>query len=389
VLRRTAGNDITARLSLIPLLLFGILGFHLFFPAPGYAEETGTPEEPPVIQQQETPQDAGTSPEAAEQEMPQKDEAPPEPEAVTEEEVAPPGESRSRRLRQVPAEEAAEKIDEEILDLQQSGTQRKYELELSINPRVDDVLDEFFVRIPVRVKYGITANWEASVRAGTFVDNPTKGESRNGLASITLGTKYRFKETFRKYVSTAVAFSVLFPTGSNEDINDGYIRYRPSLIFSRAFQGKYLLEFTWSVGLDLLGSAQNDADPDLKDSLRLSMGAINRRSTLSPFLETSFVTDEIDSGTENSVFLTPGVRWDFGQDIRDRTYGIARSFSFGLRFGLFDADDDISLITRLKIDFPLKYRKKVFEGDEPEEEEPADGEDQEVSSVGFLSSYGR
>jgi hypothetical protein len=389
VLRRTAGNDITARLSLIPLLLFGILGFHLF-PAPGYAEETGTPEEPPVIQQQETPQDAGTSPEAAEQEMPQKDEAPPEPEAVTEEEVAPPGESRSRRLRQVPAEEAAEKIDEEILDLQQSGTQRKYELELSINPRVDDVLDEFFIRIPVRVKYGITANWEASVRAGTFVDNPTKGESRNGLASITLGTKYRFKETFRKYVSTAVAFSVLFPTGSNEDINDGYIRYRPSLIFSRAFQGKYLLEFTWSVGLDLLGSAQNDADPDLKDSLRLSMGVLNRRSTLSPFIETSFVTDEIDSGTENSVFLTPGVRWDFGQDIRDRTYGIARSFSFGLRFGLFDADDDISLITRLKIDFPLKYRKKVFDEDEPEDKnEPADGEGQDVSSVSFLSSYGR
>jgi hypothetical protein len=233
VLRRTAGNDITARLSLTPLLLFGLLSVHLF-PASGYAEEASTPGESPVIQQEETPQDAGTSPEAGEageQEMPQKDKVPPETEAVTEEEGAPPEESRSRRPRRVSAEEAAEKLDEEILDVQQSATQRKYELELSVNPRVDDVLDDFFIRIPVRVKYGITSNWETSVRFGTFVDNPTKGESRNGLSDITLGTKYRFKETLRKYVNTAVAFAVLFPTGSNEDINDGYIRYRPAIIF--------------------------------------------------------------------------------------------------------------------------------------------------------------
>jgi hypothetical protein len=284
----------------------------------------------------------------------------------------------------VSAEEAAEKLDEEILDVQQSATQRKYELELSVNPRVDDVLDDFFIRIPVRVKYGITSNWETSVRFGTFVDNPTKGESRNGLSDITLGTKYRFKETLRKYVNTAVAFAVLFPTGSNEDINDGYIRYRPAIIFSRVFEGKHRLDFTWSVALDLLGAAQNEADPDLNDSLAVSMGVINRRSTLSPFFETTFVTDEIDTGTDNSVFLTPGVRWDFSRDIKDRTYGIARSFRFGLRFGLFDADDDVTLITRLKIDFPLKYRRKVLEEDEPEERE-----EQDSSPVSFLSSYGR
>jgi hypothetical protein len=386
VLRRTAGNDITARLSLTPLLLFGLLSVHLF-PASGYAEEASTPGESPVIQQEETPQDAGTSPEAGEageQEMPQKDKVPPETEAVTEEEGAPPEESRSRRPRRVSAEEAAEKLDEEILDVQQSATQRKYELELSVNPRVDDVLDDFFIRIPVRVKYGITSNWETSVRFGTFVDNPTKGESRNGLSDITLGTKYRFKETLRKYVNTAVAFAVLFPTGSNEDINDGYIRYRPAIIFSRVFEGKHRLDFTWSVALDLLGAAQNEADPDLNDSLAVSMGVINRRSTLSPFFETTFVTDEIDTGTDNSVFLTPGVRWDFSRDIKDRTYGIARSFRFGLRFGLFDADDDVTLITRLKIDFPLKYRRKVLEEDEPEERE-----EQDSSPVSFLASYGR
>jgi hypothetical protein len=138
------------------------------------------------------------------------------------------------------------------------------------------------------------------------------------------------------------------------------------------------------LALDLLGAAQNEADPDLNDSLAVSMGVINRRSTLSPFFETTFVTDEIDTGTDNSVFLTPGVRWDFSRDIKDRTYGIARSFSLGLRFGLFDADDDVTLITRLKIDFPLKYRRKVLEEDEPEERE-----EQDSSPVSFLSSYGR
>jgi hypothetical protein len=392
VLKKNPSYDNAAGLSLIPILLLGLFSFHLF-PAPGYAEETATPEGAVTIQEQETPQDAGASLEAGEAKEPgepEEDEAPPEAEAGTEEEDAPPEERRSRRLRRVPAEEAEEELEEEILDVQQSGTQRKYELELSVNPRVEDALDEFFIRIPVRVKYGIWENWEVSVRFGTFLDNPTQGESRNGLSDITLGTKYRFQEKFRKYVNTAVAFAVLLPTGSNEDINDGYIRYRPSIIFSRVFEARYRLEFTWSVGLDLLGSAQNEADPDLRDSLALSMGIFNRRAAVSPFFETTFVTDEIDNGTDNSVFLTPGVRWDFGKDIKDRTYGIARSFSFGVRFGLFDADDDISLITRFKIDLPLKYRRKVREEDKPQEsEEPADGEKQQVSSVSFLSSYGR
>lgn len=250
---------------------------------------------------------------------------------------------------------------EELLETELADTQRKYELEVLIKPRLEDLLDEEYVRFPVRFKYGITANWESFLELNTFVDNFTRSGNRNGMSDVALGTKYRFKRRLKPYVDTAVSFSIRVPTGSNDDISGGYTHYAPQLIFTKTLVHFHGMRTSASLGFDIVaGPPAEEARPD--NSMSLAIGATYPRGRASYSMEAVYVTTETGGGTINALFLTPGFQWDIPRD-RNPLPGEWR-LGLGARFGLFDAEEDFVLLTRLKWDFNLKYKvdlEKVIE----------------------------
>jgi len=250
-------------------------------------------------------------------------------------------------------------IRQELIETELAGTQRKYELELTINPRLEDLLDEDYVRFPVRFKYGITSNWESFLLLNTFLDNVSRAGNRNGMSDVTVGTKYRWKRLLRPHLETATAFSIKVPTGHNEDISGGYMHYLPQIIFTRTLTSLAFTRLNASLGFDIVSGPPVDLAGRPDNSMIVSLGATYPSGTVNYSLEAIYITTEVGGGTDNSVFITPGFLWGVPKG-RNPLPGDWR-FGLGFRFGLADAEDDFTLITRLKWDFPLKYKVPLEE----------------------------
>lgn len=277
-----------------------------------------------------------------------------------------------------PEAQEEETMTQDLIDTEQSGTQRKYELEISLTPRLEDTVSEFFIRMPLRFKYGITSQWETSLALGFFVNNPTKEPSREGISDIIVGTKYRWKKLFGPSIHTATLFSVHIPTGHNDDINVGVYRYRPSIILGKTLKDWHEVELSGSVGVEIIGGTPEDGET-VDDSLNLSVSALYPSPPLGYFFEAIWVTTEISGGGENSFFLTPGLGWDLRQKTEHTRLRSFKSFRLGARFGLGDADDDITIVARLKWDFPLKVKMNM-ERELPEDDSAPPGEPGKAST---------
>lgn len=260
-----------------------------------------------------------------------------------------------------PAEKG--EVGEDIIETERAGTQRKYELEFSVSPRVEDAVDRDFVRMPLRIKYGISANWEASLTLGFFFENPFMQEETSGMSHIVVGTKYLWKKALKPHVRTATSFSVLVPAADNEEITDGYTHYQPRIIFTRTLTRMRRVELSASVGMDFLSGSSNSGE-EKENSLSLTSGALYPAPPLSYFFEAVWTTT--GSGGRNSFFLTPGLRWDIRPRTQNTVLKGAESLSIGARFGLDAADDEFTLVARFKYDFPLKVKfRKAPPGQRP------------------------
>lgn len=270
---------------------------------------------------------------------------------------AAPEDAGGATVDEIPGDEAD--VRQELIETELAGTQRKYELELTINPRLEDLLSKDYVRFPVRFKYGITSNWETFLLLNTFLDNISRADNRNGMSDVTVGTKYRWKRLLRPHVETATAFSIKIPTGSNDDISGGYIHYLPQIIFTKTLPSLDFTRLNASLGFDVVSGPPRDVEGRPDNSMIVSLGATYPSGSVNYSLETIYVTTEVGGGTVNSVFITPGFLWGVPKG-RNPLPGDWR-FGLGFRFGLADAEEDFALITRLKWDFPLKYKVPVDE----------------------------
>ena len=266
---------------------------------------------------------------------------------------------------------------EELLDMRLPTTKKMGDLEISLNPRLDDTALQDHIRVPVRFKYGLTPNLELSCRLNNFLNNPFRDEGSEGISIVSLGSKYRWQKYLKAYLDSATAFSVQIPTDDCVDIGDGYTHYQPQLIFSRPIRKWRPLHFSVSIGLDLLSNYperkiihEQDANGVVipcetpgYHSLGLTLGLLYPTPLYNSSLEFSWITTEIDGGTENAVFVTPGFLWPIPKRGHPGVPGNFR-LALGVRFGLHDTDDDFVIIARINWDLPLKKRKGEFKRSE-------------------------
>jgi len=288
--------------------------------------------------------------------------------------VSSPGSSEGQ---QPPAEQHIEdknkkksSLLEELLDMRLPTTQTMGDLEISLNPRLDDTALKDHIRMPLQFKYGLTPNLELSCQLNNFLDNPFRNYGSNGISIVSLESKYQWKKYLTAYLDSATAFSIRIPTDNYFDIGDGYTHYQPQLIFSKPIRKWRPLHFSVAIGLDILSNFPErrevlPEDPNVETlgyhSLGLILGLLYPTPLYNCSLELSWITTEIDGGTQNAIFVTPGFLWPIPKRGHPGVPGNFR-LALGVRFGLHDVEDDFVIIARIKWDLPLKKRKRSNQG---------------------------
>ncbi|MGA1864478.1 MAG: hypothetical protein ACMUHX_05400 [bacterium] len=269
--------------------------------------------------------------------------------------------------KQIEDKENVPSLENEDPDKKSPDKQIIDDIEISIKPKVDDTINSECIHPPLSVKYGVNPDWEFNFRLNTFLNNPLKGRSRNGVSDVIVGTKYHWKRLLKYDIDTITAFSVQIPAGSSEDVSDEYTHYRPELKFVKTVSEWKKVQLSTTIKMDILSGYSEEAETlnqdtlddslILDNSLTFTIGALLPVYPFNYIFEAEWISTEIDGGNQNIVYLTSGVFYD----VQEKKYPWIRGemqLGLGVRFGLHDTEDSFAFFVRLNWDLPFKMRLK-------------------------------
>lgn len=285
--------------------------------------------------------------------------------AETQKDESKPGLSASRDTSRQNRYESLEETPSE-LDLVE--TQNPKTLELSLNPQFEDAIERDVVRYRFRLKYGITENLAVRGEFVWFTGNPAKSDEwHTDVSNASLGIKYKFKKwPGFAGIRSAVGFNYEFPLGSPpQEIVDGYSRYRPYIAFSRFLESNPRIQTFLNTTLTFVGDTPFREKPGKKrpdHSLKITTGGIYYTSVMRYVCEVSYRTTAIDGGSDNEVFVTPGIVWNIPRESTSFLPG-SWQLSTGVEIPITNEDENYRVFAKLKWDLDL-FRKKVRFGEE-------------------------
>lgn len=243
---------------------------------------------------------------------------------------------------------------EEMIESELPETQFNYELDISITPSAGDVIGEDYIRSPIRIKYGLTDNWEISVEPKTYLHNFFRSEYGLKCTDIVYGTKYRFKRLFKDYFNTALSYRIVDPVYANPEISDGFHHYRPGIHFSKTLKDFHSIRLSSSIGVDLVRDPGMNDLVKPNDSVSVSLGAKLPSEKINYTLETIYITDKVDNGVSEVAYITPGMFLKLKDWYAD-VPGVW-SLGTGVRFGLIDDYGQVEFVIKLKLHLRLNYK---------------------------------
>ncbi len=255
-------------------------------------------------------------------------------------------------------------IREELLSIELPETERRYHIGITMSPKVADIFQEDYIRMPVKFRYGLTNNIELSVMPVTYIHNPRRKTAGMGVANMDVGFKYNFLRILKEHVSMAFAFNALYPVGSNPDLMDGYVHYKPKLIVSKTLDDFHFVEVVSSIGWDIIdGSTEplEEEDEDQRDITELSLGFKLPRDPYAWSMEFVYTTEKPDGGDQEGFTATPGWHWYVPRQ-RAQWFPGDITLSLGVSFGIMDAEP-IEYVTKVNASIPLKVKVNLKERD--------------------------
>ena len=247
---------------------------------------------------------------------------------------------------------------EELIESELPKTQYNYELDISLRPKAADILKEDFIRAPIRIKYGITDNWQASIEPLTYFDNFFKGHLGLYMTDVTLSTKYNLGTPLGGGVNMAFSFRTVLPVRYDTRISDGYYHYIPTLLFSKQLK-KIHLQSSMSVGVNIAQGSGPAFSIRPNDTLSTSVGLTYPSDRITYTTEVAYITDRTYGGSMEEAYLTPGLFLDVHDWFRN-VPGVW-TFGTGVRIGMLDAPEDLELILRLKLHIRFDYKFDIKE----------------------------
>ena len=268
----------------------------------------------------------------------------------------------------VPPPADTEPPPDRLFDTELPGTVGFRRLQLDLQPQWGDLVERDVFRVPAEVSWGFRPRAEARLGVAPFVDNPFRGEGSSGAGGLTLGSEFGFTTGAERRTDMSVGARIFQPVGSPPpSVSDGYARLTPFISFAqRRPHDDRLRVFTTAryafVEEPWLLEAPDRPRP--RATLSVDPGAYLQAERWRYSLELPVRTDLVDGGERTTILLEPGVSYrtapGFGRRamLRDRL-----EVGLSLRLGLRDADDDISVVGRIRVRLDTRRMLNRMRGD--------------------------
>lgn len=250
------------------------------------------------------------------------------------------------------------------------GTERKSSLRLIIHPHLGDLTKRDEIRTALGLRYGLTANWEATAETDAYFTHGAKKGGffeESGFASIHLGTKYRLGDPLRLGLDTSVGLDWSRPVGTPPPgVTDGLKHLSPFVTMSRQLRSRSGWRVFWGLSYDdvtptaVIGKLEEN---DLRDdSLGFSAGVLWERGPTTYTFESTYQTTHLTSDSDRYVVgVRPGVVWTIPPKYTFHAKG-KWLLGVGLRLTHGPDGNDVSLNAKLRVNFDFKRllgRKKA------------------------------
>ncbi|MFZ5494611.1 MAG: hypothetical protein ACOZE5_04660 [Verrucomicrobiota bacterium] len=241
-------------------------------------------------------------------------------------------------------------------------TEQKNSLRLILHPHLGDFRERDHLRTALGVRYGLTANWEATAEAETYFSHGLKRGaffSDYGFSGLHLGTKYQLDRRLLPAWDTAVGVDWSRPVSSPPpDVTDGLRHIAPFVTFSRQLEKHP----AWRVffGATYEDVAHTDIPGRLRknqldaDNIGATAGFLYTRGNTTYSLESAYSTEHLIVDVGKDVFtLRPGIVWVVPSRY---TFGARGKWLLGLSLRLSHGRDggDLGASAKLRVNFDFK-----------------------------------
>lgn len=203
--------------------------------------------------------------------------------------------------------------------------------------------------VPIALEYGLTDQWQVEAEWNALVQHRLENRSvAHGIGDLELGTQYSFMNVGGSLFHVAPRFSLGIPIADvNRGLTEGFLEYQPAMILARDFPQLHHSQFFAEVGMDFVQRVNRPSNPDNVEPAAhvFNLGA----GFFTPFAHGALTMEFNWSnnrwnhhGTENDLYLTPGVIWK-------PVCGI--ELGVGIPVGLNNASDHYDVIVHAIYEF--------------------------------------
>ncbi len=192
--------------------------------------------------------------------------------------------------------------------------------DLDIKPKFKDIVDEPYIRLPMRIRYGFSDTLEGSIGYTPYVANPFQSSTASSLGIVEFGFKKRIENFFDDTWDMAVGTKLLLPIDdipffaeSPRVSRENFTRIQPYTVVSKRLSE----DERWRVFLNVSYDWIDRYFADTRDHLvkPKSLFLFQPGIVLKPggewrySLEVGYLTSRLGGGHANEWVVRPGIGW--------------------------------------------------------------------------------
>lgn len=242
-------------------------------------------------------------------------------------------------LAQTPNEQPLQ----ELFQTETVYPQEKGETQLTFVSKFSRNREHRLFEMPLGIEYGLTDKWQVGLEWAVTSRLTTDDTKTRGPGDLRVGTKYSWMNIRHSNFHAAAGFELGLPTGNVEKgIGEGEVEYEPYVIVAKDFPKLSQLQIFSQLGVAI---GQTVKTPDGEEDEESISKTIEWNNGFFVSYRRARFTTEVNwskSGTENSVYLTPGTVWKLPRNVE---------FGFGVPVGLTRDADRFRAIVKLIYEF--------------------------------------
>jgi hypothetical protein len=203
--------------------------------------------------------------------------------------------------------------------------------------------------LPVALEYGLTDQWQVEAEWNACVQHQLENHSvARGIGDLELGTQYSFMNVGGSLFHVAPRCSLGIPIADvNRGLTEGFLEYQPAVVLARDFPRLHRSQLFAEVGMDFVQRVKRPANPDNVEPaahvFNFGTGFFTPFAHGALTMEFNWSNNRWNHhGTENDLYLTPGVIW---KPVRGIELGV------GLPVGLNNTSDHYDVIVHAICEF--------------------------------------